>query len=241
MAAAPQRPRRGRVLLGVVAIAALLAGITATRFLGADDSGAASADDDRTAPSTVARPAQPVGAAGPTVERAGLDVGFSRDEAGAVAAAVTYATASQRWLYFSDEEIRDAVAEIATRVAAPRMADEIVLDVSTAREQLGASPGPVWWLVRPLAWRADRFDDTEAQVSVWVVTILSAAEVAAPQAEYATVTLDLAWVDGDWRIDAVRDTPGPTPMTGPHDQPWEAVPFDEALDGFTRMDGEPVR
>jgi hypothetical protein len=121
------------------------------------------------------------------------------------------------------------------------MADEIVLDVSTARDQLDASPGPVWWLVRPLAWRVDRFVADEARVSVWVVTILSAAEVAAPQAEYGTVTMDLAWVDGDWRVDAVRDTPGPTPMTGPHDQPWDAVPFDEALDGFTRMDGEPVR
>jgi hypothetical protein len=116
-----------------------------------------------------------------------------------------------------------------------------VLDVSTAREQLDASPGRVWWLVRPLAWRVDRFVADEARVSVWVVTILSAAEVAAPQAEYGTVTIDVAWVDGDWRVDAVRDTPGPTPMTGPHDQPWDAVPFDEALDGFTRMDGEPVR
>jgi hypothetical protein len=241
MQTAPQRSRRGWVLAAVVAVAALLAGVTATRFLGSGDRGSASVAVDPDAPSTVARPAPPVDAAGPTVERAGLDVGFSRDEPGAVAAAVTHATAAQRWLYFSDEEIRDAVAEIATPVAAPRMADEIVLDVSTAREQLSASPGRVWWLVRPLAWRSDRFDADEARVSVWVVTILSAAEVATPQAEYATVTLDVAWVDGDWRIDAVRDTPGPTPMTGPHDQPWDAVPFDEALDGFARMDGEPVR
>jgi hypothetical protein len=113
----------------------------------------------------------------------------------------------------------------------------------------------VWWLVRPLAWRVESFATDQARVAVWVVTILSAAEVAAPQAEYATITLDLAWVngdpgdddrdgdrqEGDWRVDAVRDTPGPTPMTGPHDQPWDSVPFDEALAGFTRMDGEPVR
>ena len=64
--------------------------------------------------------------------------------------------------------------------------------------------------------------------------------VAAPQSEYLTATLDLSWVDGDWRGDGVRDTPGPTPITGPHDQPWDAEPFDNALDGFTRMDGESV-
>jgi hypothetical protein len=239
MAAPRQQPRPVWVGLAVVAVAALAVGVTVTRLHGGGDG--ASADAGRDAPSTAERPARPEDAAGRTGERSGLNVGFSRDEAGAVAAAVSYAAAPQRWLYFSDEEIRAAVAEIATPVATPRMADEVVLDVSNAREQLDASPGRVWWIVRPLAWRVDRFVADEARVSVWVVTILSAAEVAAPQAEYGTVTIDVAWVDGDWRVDAVRDTPGPTPMTGPHDQPWDAVPFDEALDGFTRMDGEPVR
>jgi hypothetical protein len=239
MAAARQQLRPVWVGLAAVAVAAFAVGVIVTRLHAGGDG--ASVDAGRGAPSTVGRPAPPEDAAGPPAERAGIEVGFARDETGVVAAAVSYATAPQRWLYFSDEEIRVAVVEIATPVAAPRLADEIVLDVSTARDQLDASPGPVWWLVRPLAWRVDRFVADEARVSVWVVTILSAAEVAAPQAEYGTVTMDLAWVDGDWRVDAVRDTPGPTPMTGPHDQPWDAVPFDEALDGFTRMDGEPVR
>lgn len=29
-------------------------------------------------------------------------------------------------------------------------------------------------------------------------------------------------------------------MTGPWDEPWQPEPFDAALDGFTRLDGEPV-
>ncbi|MDZ7734498.1 MAG: hypothetical protein U5R31_16745 [Acidimicrobiia bacterium] len=100
----------------------------------------------------------------------------------------------------------------------------------------------VWWLVRPLAWRVETFSPSGATVAVWrAVTVLSAQEVAAPQAEWVTVTIDLAWVEGDWRVDAVRDTAGPTPQTGPNDQPWDAVPFDEALEGFTRIDGEPLR
>jgi len=40
---------------------------------------------------------------GPSSEAAGIPAGFSADEPGAVAAAVAYATASQRWLYLSDE------------------------------------------------------------------------------------------------------------------------------------------
>jgi len=240
MAATSPMPKRSTVIAATVATVMLVAGIAVTRFTGND------ARSDDTAPVAAAvdpTPRPPVvdGTTGPTLERAGLDVGFSNDEPGAVAAAVSYATAAQRWLYFSDDEIRAAVAEIATPVAAPRMAEDLVLDVSMARDQLGASPGRVWWLVRPLAWRVENFDDDQARVAVWVVTILSAAEVAAPQSEFMTVTVDLAWVDGDWRVDGVRDHPGPTPMTGPQDQPWDALPFDETLAGFTRLDGEPVQ
>lgn len=239
MPATSPAPKRSTVVLAAIATVMLVAGVTVTRFFGGgDDRTESTAAESQ---GSTSRPSAPAGGSGPSLERAGLDVGFASDQDGAVAAAVSYATASQRWLYFTDDEIRAAVAEIATPVAAARLADEIVLDVSTAREQLGASPGRIWWLVRPLAWRVEHHDADEARVSVWAITILSAAEVAAPQSEFMTVTLDLAWVDGDWRVDGVRDTPGPTPLSGPHDQPWDAEPFDDALDGFTRLDGEPVR
>ncbi len=239
MPATSSAPKRSTVVLAAIATVMLVAGVTVTRFFGGGDDRTESTAAESQDPTP--RPSVPAGASGPILERAGLDVGFAADQDGAVAAAVSYATASQRWLYFTDDEIRVAVAEIATPVAAPRMADEVVLDVSTARQQLGASSGRIWWLVRPLAWRVEHHDADEARVSVWVVTILSASEVAAPQSEFMTITLDLAWVDGDWRVDGVRDAPGPTPLSGPQDQPWDAEPFDDALDGFTRLDGEPVR
>ena len=169
-----------------------------------------------------------------------MPVGFSRNEGGAVAAATVFATASQRWLYFTDDEIRAAVEQIATPAAAERLAEDVVAEVAVTRERLGASPGRVWWLARPLAWEVEVFDKDEARVSVWVVTVLSAAEVAAPQSEWMTVTVDLEWRTGDWHVDSVRDASGPTPMTGPNDRPWNAEPFDDALSGFTRVDGEPV-
>jgi hypothetical protein len=116
------------------------------------------------------------------------------------------------------------------------MADDIVLDVSMAATN-SVITGRVWWLVRPLAWKVE------------ASTAPGSAGRASPScrrrgccsAVELTVTVDLSWVDGDWRVGAVRDAPGPTPMTGPNDRPWDAVPFDETLSGFTRMDGEPVR
>ncbi|HNA35479.1 MAG: hypothetical protein R2689_05450 [Microthrixaceae bacterium] len=233
-------PKRSTVIVASLATVILVAGVAVTRFSG-NDSRSGHPTDPQAAAEPTPRPPVAEGTPGPTLERAGLDVGFSDDEEGAVAAAVSYSTAAQRWLYFTDDEIRAAVDEIATPVAAPRMADDIVLEVSMARDQLGESSGRVWWLVRPLAWNVETFDGDQARVAVWVVTILSAAEVAAPQSEFLTVTVDLAWLDGDWRVDGVRDHLGPTPMTGPQDQPWDAVPFDETLAGFTRLDGEPVQ
>lgn len=164
----------------------------------------------------------------------------SKSEPGAVDAAVAYATASQRWLYFTDEEIKTAIAAIATRNAAPRMTKEVTAEVSMVRDQLAQSKGSIWWIVCPLAWRVEQFNGNEARISVWTVTVLSAAGVAAPQSEYLTVVLDLERVEDEWRVDGVQDTPGPTPITGPKDQPWDAEPFDRVLDGFTRMGEEPV-
>ena len=238
MARQPSPPSRRTAIIAAVAVIVLVAAVLLVRVTG-DDS--PSPDGSDTPPAVESpRPTTPVGATGPAGEVAGVPVGFAADEAGAVAAAVAYATASQRWLYFTDAEIEAAIAEIASPVAAPRLTEDVVADVSMARDQLAQAQGRTWWLVRPLAWRVDDLRDTEARVSVWTVTILSAAAVAAPQSEFLTVTLDLAWVDGDWRVDGVRDTPGPTPISGPHDQPWDAEPFDQALDGFTRIDAEPV-
>jgi hypothetical protein len=154
---------------------------------------------------------------------------------------VRVATAAQDWLYLTDEQIAAEVTGLATPEAGPWLAEETVAEIRSARGQLGVSPGPVWWLVRPMATHVERADTDTARVSVWVVTVLSAVEVAAPQSEWMTVTVDLEWTPGGWRVDGVREEPGPTPMTGPRDDPWDAVPFDDALTGFVRLDGEAVQ
>jgi hypothetical protein len=222
-----------------IVVVALVAGVVLVRLTKGSDP-----DPDQGDSSAASSPPGPTASGeetGPAGEAAGVSVGFGDDERGAVAAAIAYATASQRWLYFSDTEIETAIAQIATPVAAPRLLDDVLAEVSTARDQLKRSEGPVWWLVRPLAWRVEHFSSAQARVAIWTVTILSAPGVASPQSEFLTVTLDLAWVDGDWRVDGVRDAPGPTPITGPRDQPWDAGPFGESLEGFTRIDAEQLR
>jgi hypothetical protein len=178
----------------------------------------------------------------PTVER--NDASDRSDtpgdgEAAPVDAAIAHVTASQDWLYLDDIKLDAAVRSVSTTASADRLAAEAVEEVALARERLAGSSARVWWLVRPLAWQVHDERSDSARVSVWVVTILSAVDVAAPQVEFATVTVDLELVDGVWLVDAVLEQRGPTPASGPMDQPWDAVPFDTALDGFTRI-GEDV-
>ncbi|MDQ3642056.1 MAG: hypothetical protein M3450_11505, partial [Actinomycetota bacterium] len=104
--------------------------------------------------------------------------GQDRTEHGARTTAIVFATASQDWLYMTDEQIDRSVRAIATASAGPSLSRETVIDLRTARDALAKSPGRVWWLVRPLASRVERFDPASARVVVWTVTVLSAADVA---------------------------------------------------------------
>lgn len=156
---------------------------------------------------------------------------------GPITSAVAAVSASQDWLYLTDDQIRSAVLAISTDAAGPVLAEQTVSEIAAARADLELSPGPVWWIVHPLATRILDEDDTSARLEVWTVTVLSAVEIAAPQAEWMTVTVDLAREDGRWRVEGLRDRPGPSPALGPHDQPWDAAPFAIGLEGFERLDG----
>lgn len=162
-----------------------------------------------------------------------------RTEDGARTAAIAFASASQDWLYLPDDQVDRAVRSIATTSAGPSLSRETVEEIRSARDALAKSPGRVWWLVRPLASRVERFDPLSARVVVWTVTVLSAADVALPQADWVRVAVDLQWERDSWRVQAVNDVPGPTPMTGTKDRPWQPEPFDDALRGFERVGSEP--
>lgn len=155
-------------------------------------------------------------------------------------AAVEYATASQQWLYLTDEEIEAEVRRIASPTSADRLVEETVDELGLARDGLMHSAGQVWWFVRPLAVKTVSVSDTSAEVSVWVVTVLSAADVAVPQADWATLVLRLVRDGDDWLLESIDDEPGPTPISGVRDDPWEPEPFNDALHGFVRIGSEPA-
>jgi hypothetical protein len=229
------RQRRLRVVVGLAAAVAVLLVAGVLGWVGRSKEAPERRSADAVATSGATHAASSDDGLDVPGVAAGSPTRLSRDERGAAAAAVTYTAASQRWLYLTDEGVAEDVAGIATPQSVDTLVAEVVAETAAARAELAGSQGRVWWWVHPLAWRVEAYSDDEASVAVWTVTVLSATGVAVPQSEWMTVTVQLAWVEDGWRVEAVRDRPGPTPITGTRDEPWDAVPFDEALDGFTRL------
>lgn len=219
-------------LLVVAAVVVFAAGVLLTRT-GSSPAGTgdeqAESDGEQPATDTTAP-----GTGSPAIpSEAASDV--SGDEDGAVSTALELASVAQDWLYLSDEDLDAAVRSVAAPVSADRLVEEVLAEVGLARDALARSPGRVWWVVNPLAWRVDTFTSSRAQVSVWTVSVLSAADVAMPQSDWTTTAFDLEWQGDRWRLVSMNDTLGPTPQVGGRDQVWEPEPFDDALVGFTRV------
>ena len=148
---------------------------------------------------------------GPREMVEGVGVGFSHDEAGAVAAAVSYTMAPQAWLYRSDEVVRASVEAVTVPAARADLVPGLVEDARLLRDELSEASGDVWFVVAPLATRVESYRDGPGHGAGVGHRVLSADGVAVPQAGWHTETFELAWVGGDWRIAGVEETEGPTP------------------------------
>lgn len=224
------RPGRGRAGLAVGAVAVFVAGLIARSLFAAE------------APEAVpARPSVPaVPVAATATGEAPVEAGEEHSEEGALVTAMTVATAPQEWLYLDDVALRAAVTEISTEEAGERLADEVVDEVSVARDALATAAGPVWFIASPLATRVEQYRPDRALIDVWVVTVLSAADVAVTQSAWMVTSMELVWEGEGWRVAAIDDTPGPTPQLDNSDSPWLPEQLDAELEGFTRVGAEPA-
>lgn len=194
-----------------------------------------SEDGDVEAAAPVSEPA-----ASPAAEERAAGVLDTDETSTPLHTALALATAPQTWLHLDDTELERRVRLVAAPTSADALVDEVLGEVGAVRDALLSSPGRVWWIVRPLAWRVDSESERRAQVSVWTVSVLSAADVAMPQSEWQTTTFDLILEEDEWKLVDTREIPGPSPQLGGRDSFWEPEPFDDALDGFTRVGEEPA-
>jgi hypothetical protein len=172
---------------------------------------------------------------GPRSSVGGVGVGFEYSERGALAAALSYATAAQSWLYLGDDQLVVAANAVVAPSARDRLVGSLVDDVRLLRDQLDEATGVVWYVVSPLATKVDSYRASRAVVRVWTVRILSADGVAVPQSGWSTLSFELVWDSDDWRVADVAEADGPSPQLEAGAQPWAASYVDETLAGFTRV------
>jgi hypothetical protein len=229
------------VMLGVTAVVAMVLGAVLVGVRGGGPSNPPAATQTASGVPAAADEAKPQVGHGPSDVTAGVGVGFTHDEAGAVAAAVSYASAPQSWLYLSDEDVTAGVAGIVVPEARDEFAGDVVQEVRLLRTELEKASGTVWFVVSPLATRVEDYDGESgrAVVRVWSVRVLSAEGVAVPQSGWHTTTFRLRWHEDDWKIVSTDEADGPVPQLEVGLQPWTADYVGIELEGFVRLGTTP--
>lgn len=151
---------------------------------------------------------------GPTSVRHGVPVGWSRDESGALAAAISAVNLTGEIAEAGFITRTDMITTLATARYGPTLAANSAAQLGEMTDQLNAAEVTVQSVVfaeLPLTARVVHADDALAQIEVWSVSIIVVPEVAAPRQVWRTVTVTLAWESGDWRVDGWATVSGPTP------------------------------
>jgi hypothetical protein len=63
----------------------------------------------------------------------------------------------------------------------------------------------------PARYRVTRYSEEAAAVELWGVTLLSGPKIRGIEESWVTGTIELVWIDGDWRVAGQASEAGPTP------------------------------
>ncbi|MCW5250675.1 hypothetical protein [Streptomyces sp. SHP 1-2] len=221
-------PRRGpartssRSLVTIVGVVVLLIAAIAFANRGGDDS----------APSSKGRDAPPdTAATAPTGKRpvdsrtAGIPSGYARTEQGAASAAANYAVALGSADMF-DKAKRDTVlGVIITPAGLPDFESRLdkayspQFNRNIGLNEDGTAPKGYTFVSRtnPIGTRITKSSGDRVTVDVWCGGLLGLTgqnSVSPVTSSWFTITMDLEWADGDWKIVAHSQKDGPAPIPG---------------------------
>ncbi|MFH8614600.1 hypothetical protein ACH4E8_05905 [Streptomyces sp. NPDC017979] len=223
---AARRPvRTSRSLITVVGVVVLLIAAIAFANRGGDDGGGGGEGDG--AKGREAAPTAPTGVK-PVKGKAagtGIPTGYAKDAQGAQSAAANYAVALGSDGMFQEKSRGDIVRTVHD----PAVAEELLTKLAKAysTEFLGAvglgpdgtAPDGLAFVSRtiPIGTKVTDQKDGTATVEVWCTGLIGLAgpESTKPvTSSYFTLTQNLKWVDGDWKITSSSQQEGPTPVNG---------------------------
>jgi hypothetical protein len=147
----------------------------------------------------------------PRLDASGVPVGFARSQAGARDAAIAYVQMGDLVLSLDPSTAANVLRRVASREGSVQFVQSELAGFTRLRDALGRGSGPIRLRVGVIATRVDAFLQDRAEVRLWRVAILSRDGMSNPGEQWATVTYDLVWEQGNWKIWSETDVPGPDP------------------------------
>ncbi|MDG9707306.1 hypothetical protein [Streptomyces sp. DH10] len=218
----PRRRSSSRSLVTVVGVVVLLIAAIAFANRGGDDS--SSSDDAGTKPETAAtapsgqRPVESKSAAG-------IPSGFAQDQEGAESAAANYAVVLVSADILKPARRPEIVRQVfdAGRVSElernlDRVYDKAFLD-KVGLDQDGNAPKGSTYVSRttPVGTKVTDYGGGTATVEVWCTGVYGMTGERSENPvtnDWFTMTLQLRWTDGDWKVDSFSQKEGPAPVNG---------------------------
>lgn len=162
-----------------------------------------------------ARSSAPDGAGGgPSYTRGGVPQGWAPGPAGARAAAVSAVALTGEIARAGFITRGDMIDALATRRFAGDLAVTTERQLAQLAEALGEAeflPPTISWTEVALTARMLEVGERAARVEVWSVVVVASPDVGVPRQAWRTVTLEMVWEGGDWKVDGWTTVPGPTP------------------------------
>lgn len=155
----------------------------------------------------------------------GVPVGWDHSEAGAVGAATNYTSALASSELMFDAARRGAAVDT---VAAPQSRARLRRDLEDQAKVIAASffglqdadralaqveASKVVFQTIPVRYHLDAYDGTHARVSIWQTGIGGYQDSSLPPQEaWGMTTVQLQWIDKDWKETGATVTDGPVPV-----------------------------
>lgn len=159
----------------------------------------------------------------------GVPVGYARSEAGAVEAATTFS----RVMASASGDLNRYLGALRAMAApdwvleAEKLAEN---GFEFLRDRYG-SAGSLTFV--PVRYRIEAYSDSAATIQIWGVTVASGPKVPGIDESWLTGTVQLVWIEGDWRVAGQSSETGPTPellQTGSALTKEDLEGFQELLD-----------
>ncbi|MGI5353363.1 hypothetical protein ACQEU8_35045 [Streptomyces sp. CA-250714] len=220
----PTRP--GRSLVTVVAVVVLLiAAIAFANRGGGEGGGENASSDDKNGSAPEAQPTAPSGEKPVKTSPDTLASGFPHSEKGAQSAAANYAVALVSADIVKPKE-RD---EIIQQLFAPDQVSETQRKMDKAYspkllarmglDENGVAKKDAKYVSRtaPVGTTVRKYKGDTARLDVWCTGVFGNAGKTSTNpvtSDWFTLTLELTWTDGDWKIRKFSQKEGPAPVNG---------------------------